>query len=167
MYGISFFVFIVCCNVCNFFILDWIFDGCIFFFDNLFNFFFVFVCYRYDFGYYNYCVQNCFMESGKFRIDNNFKIEYVEFLQIEFVGYVVNEFVFSLYYQCSIVFLFGVCRGFVDVYYVVVRVFGGGDVMLGKWEIYDELVKEYEEKLVIYNVLVVQVEVDGLIFVQV
>lgn len=163
MYGISLPAFTARRNARNPPTLDWTSDGCTSSPDNPLNFPFVPACHRHDFGYHNYRAQNRFTESGKLRIDNNFKTEYVEPLQTEFVGHVANEFVFSLYYQCSTVSLSGVCRGLADVYYAAVRAFGGGDATPGKRETHDELVKEYEEKLAIYNALVAQAEADGLI----
>ncbi|KAK4646180.1 hypothetical protein QC761_208170 [Podospora bellae-mahoneyi] len=143
MYGISLPAFTARRNARNPPTLDWTSDGCTSSPDNPLNFPFVPACHRHDFGYHNYRAQNRFTESGKLRIDNNFKTD--------------------LYYQCSTVSLSGVCRSLADVYYAAVRAFGGGDATPGKRETHDELVKEYEEKLAIYNALVAQAEADGLI----
>jgi len=55
--------------------LDWTSDGCTSSPDNPFGFPFVPACNRHDFGYHNYRNQNRFTESGKLRIDNQFKTE--------------------------------------------------------------------------------------------
>ncbi|KAK4170931.1 prokaryotic phospholipase A2-domain-containing protein [Triangularia setosa] len=123
--------------------LDWSSDGCTSSPDNPLGFPFIPACHRHDFGYHNFRAQNRFTESGKLRIDNQFKTD--------------------LYYQCSGVTLSGPCRALADVYYAAVRAFGGGDASPGKRETHEELVKEYEEKLAIYNALVAQAEADGLI----
>ncbi|VBB75924.1 Putative protein of unknown function [Podospora comata] len=143
MYSISLPAFTARRNARNPPTLDWTSDGCTSSPDNPLNFPFVPACHRHDFGYHNYRAQNRFTESGKLKIDNNFKTD--------------------LYYQCNTVSLSGVCRGLADVYYAAVRAFGGGDATPGKRETHDELVKEYEEKLAIYNALVAQAEADGLI----
>jgi hypothetical protein len=56
----------------------------------------------------------------------------------------------SLYYQCSSVTLRSVCRALAEVYYAAVRVFGWLDV---SWRD-EDLIREYEEKVAIYNALV-------------
>ncbi|KAK0654732.1 phospholipase A2 [Cercophora newfieldiana] len=112
--------------------LDWTTDGCTTSPDNPLGFPFVPACHRHDFGYRNYRSQSRFTESGRLKIDNNFKTD--------------------LYYQCSNVSFGGICRGLADVYYAAVRAFGGGDATPGKRS--DEgLIREYEEKLAIYNQL--------------
>jgi hypothetical protein len=58
--------------------LDWTSDGCTSSPDNPLGFNFVPACNRHDFGYHNYRKQNRFSESGKKRIDDNFKTEYVK-----------------------------------------------------------------------------------------
>lgn len=55
--------------------LDWTSDGCTSSPDNPFGFPFVPACHRHDFGYQNYRKQGRFVQSGKLRIDNNFKTE--------------------------------------------------------------------------------------------
>lgn len=57
--------------------LIWTSDGCTSSPDNPFNFPFVPACQRHDFGYHNYRAQQRFTESGKLRIDNQFRTEYV------------------------------------------------------------------------------------------
>jgi hypothetical protein len=66
---------------------------------------------------------------------------------------------YSLYYQCTSSSAAGVCRGLADVYYAAVRAFGGDDATPGKRD--DELVKEYEEKVEIYNHLVEEAQKKG------
>lgn len=56
--------------------LDWTTDGCTSSPDNPLGFPFIPACHRHDFGYHNYRHQNRFTESGKLRIDDNFKKEY-------------------------------------------------------------------------------------------
>lgn len=57
--------------------LDWSSDGCSTSPDNPFGFPFVPACHRHDFGYRNYKIQSRFTDSGKLKVDNNFKTEYV------------------------------------------------------------------------------------------
>lgn len=57
--------------------LDWSSDGCTSSPDNPFGFPFTPACNRHDFGYNNYRDQGRFTESGKAKIDTNFKDEYV------------------------------------------------------------------------------------------
>lgn len=66
----------------------------------------------------------------------------------------------SLYYQCQSTGVPGVCRALADVYYAAVRAFGGGDAGPGKRSD-DDLVKEYEDKLAIYNKLVEEAQEKG------
>ncbi|KAK0725845.1 p15 like protein, partial [Lasiosphaeris hirsuta] len=120
--------------------LDWATDGCTSSPDNPFGFPFLPACHRHDFGYRNFRAQSRFTDSGKLKIDNNFKTD--------------------LYYQCSSSSAAGVCKALADVYYAAVRAFGGSDATAGKRE-EDELVKEYEEKVKIYDQLVKEAQVTG------
>ncbi|KAK0634220.1 phospholipase A2 [Immersiella caudata] len=122
--------------------LDWSTDGCTSSPDNPLGFPFVPACHRHDFGYHNYRIQNRFTTSGRLRIDDQFKKD--------------------LYYQCSSVTLSGLCRALADVYYAAVRAFGGGDTTAGKRS-EDALVREYEEKLAIYNKLLDDAREQGLL----
>ncbi|KAH6850854.1 hypothetical protein B0I37DRAFT_444824 [Chaetomium sp. MPI-CAGE-AT-0009] len=59
-----------------------------------------------------------------------------------------------LYYQCQAVTFRRLCRALADVYYAAVRTFGG---LFGRLEISgtdDDLLREYEETVAIYNALV-------------
>ncbi|KAF5027141.1 hypothetical protein F66182_767 [Fusarium sp. NRRL 66182] len=119
--------------------LDWTSDGCTSSPDNPFNFPFVPACHRHDFGYHNYRAQSRFTVSAKARIDTNFRTD--------------------LYFQCNGVGASGVCRALADVYYAAVRAFGGDDATPGKRD--DAAVKEYEEKLAVYNKLVEEAQKKG------
>ncbi|KAF4999900.1 hypothetical protein FGRMN_2138 [Fusarium graminum] len=119
--------------------LDWTSDGCTSSPDNPFGFPFIPACNRHDFGYNNYRAQTRFTVSAKARIDSNFKTD--------------------LYYQCTSSSAAGACRGLADVYYAAVRAFGGGDATPGKRD--EQLVKEYEEKVEIYNKLVEEAQKKG------
>lgn len=55
--------------------LIWTSDGCTSSPDNPLGFPFVPACNRHDFGYHNYRAQSRFTESGKLRIDDNFRAE--------------------------------------------------------------------------------------------
>ncbi|EHK50728.1 uncharacterized protein TrAtP1_005164 [Trichoderma atroviride] len=124
--------------------LDWSSDGCTDSPDNPFGFPFVPACNRHDFGYQNYRLQSRFTESGKLNIDNNFKSD--------------------LYYQCQSSSVTSVCKALADVYYAAVRAFGGGDASPGKREeSQDDLIREYEEKLEIYNQAVKDAQDKGLL----
>lgn len=61
----------------------------------------------------------------------------------------------SLYHQCQAVTFRRLCRALADVYYTAVRIFGG---LFGRLERSgtsdDDLLREYEEKVAIYNALV-------------
>ncbi|KAL2261800.1 hypothetical protein VTK26DRAFT_3274 [Humicola hyalothermophila] len=118
--------------------LIWDSDGCSSSPDNPFGFPFTPACHRHDFGYRNYKNQNRFTDSGKLSIDNNFKTD--------------------LYYQCSSVSARAVCEALAEVYYAAVRAFGG-ETQPGKRD--DDLVREYEEKLAIYNKLVAEAQERG------
>ncbi|KAK4183933.1 prokaryotic phospholipase A2-domain-containing protein [Podospora australis] len=131
--------------------LNWETDGCTSSPDNPFGFPFVPACHRHDFGYHNFRAQSRFTETNKLRIDDNFKKD--------------------LYFQCSGVTLSGVCRGLADVYYAAVRAFGGGDAAPGKrralsWADQEALIKEYEDKVAVYNNLVAEAETAGLLDTQ-
>ncbi|KAK3372742.1 prokaryotic phospholipase A2-domain-containing protein [Podospora didyma] len=119
--------------------LDWTSDGCSDSPDNPFGFPFVPACNRHDFGYQNYRLQNRFTKAAKAKIDTNFKAD--------------------LYYQCKSVTLTGVCNALADVYYAAVKAFGGGDAT--KRDEQADLVREYEEKLAIYNQLVAEKQATG------
>ncbi|KAK0612627.1 prokaryotic phospholipase A2-domain-containing protein [Bombardia bombarda] len=119
--------------------LDWTSDGCTDSPDNPFGFPFVPACNRHDFGYQNYRAQSRFSETNKAKIDSNFKTD--------------------LYYQCGTVSLTGVCKALADVYYAAVKAFGGGDAYPGKRD--DALIREYEEKVAIYNQLVAEAQANG------
>ncbi|KAL4732136.1 hypothetical protein ACLX1H_001144 [Fusarium chlamydosporum] len=119
--------------------LDWTSDGCTSSPDNPFGFPFIPACNRHDFGYNNYRIQKRFTVSAKARIDSNFKTD--------------------LYFQCQSSSAAGVCRGLADVYYAAVRAFGGDDATPGKRD--EDLVKEYEEKVEIYNQLVEEAQKKG------
>ena len=107
--------------------------------DNPFGFNFIPACYRHDFGYHNYRLQSRFTQSGKKRIDDNFRRD--------------------LKYQCTFENFRSVCNGLADVYYAAVRAFGGDDATPGKRD--EDLVKEYEEKVEIYNHLVEEAQKKG------
>ena len=62
-----------------------------------------------------------------------------------------------MYYQCQSVSAKSVCQALADVYYAVVRAFGGSTQ--GKRD--DDLLREYEEKLAIYNKLVAEAQATG------
>ncbi|KAJ4140661.1 hypothetical protein NW765_015938 [Fusarium oxysporum] len=64
-----------------------------------------------------------------------------------------------LYYQCTSSSAAGACRALADVYYAAVRAFGGGDATPGKRD--EDLVKEYEEKVAIYNKAVEEAQAKG------
>ncbi|KAK3311710.1 secretory phospholipase A2 [Chaetomium strumarium] len=117
--------------------LIWDSDGCSSSPDNPFGFPFVPACHRHDFGYRNYKAQNRFTDAGKLSIDNSFKKD--------------------LYYQCSSVSARGVCEALADVYYAAVRAFGGDTQ--GKRD--EDLIREYEEKVAIYNKLVAEAQERG------
>lgn len=72
------------------------------------------------------------------------------------------KIIYSLYYQCESVTssLRGVCRGLADVYYSAVRAFGGS-TQPGRRD--DALIREYEEKVAIYNQLVKEAQDKGLL----
>ncbi len=55
--------------------LDWTTDGCTSSPDNPLGFPFVPACHRHDFGYHNYRKQSRFTDSGKLKIDTQFKKE--------------------------------------------------------------------------------------------
>ena len=67
----------------------------------------------------------------------------------------------SLYYQCTGVSASVVCKALADVYYAAVRAFGGSGGKDSKRSTQEELVKEYEEKLAIYNQLVKEAQDKG------
>ncbi|KAF7561052.1 hypothetical protein G7046_g3097 [Stylonectria norvegica] len=119
--------------------LDWTSDGCSLSPDNPFGFPFQPCCNRHDFGYNNYRLQKRFTESAKLRIDTQFKTD--------------------LYYQCRSVTAQGVCKALADVYYAAVRAFGGSDASPGRRG--DNLIDEYERRLVIYNQLVEEAQKNG------
>ncbi|KAL7917869.1 prokaryotic phospholipase A2 domain-containing protein [Trichoderma austrokoningii] len=124
--------------------LDWSSDGCTDSPDNPFGFPFVPACNRHDFGYQNYRLQSRFTESGKLKIDNNFKSD--------------------LYFQCQSSSVQSVCKALADVYYAAVKAFGGGDASSGKREeSQEDLIKEYEEKLEIYHQAVEDAQAKGLL----
>lgn len=70
----------------------------------------------------------------------------------------MDQHVCSLYHQCSSVGARGVCEALADVYYAAVRAFGGS-TQSEKRD--DDLVREYEEKLAIYNKLVAEAQDKG------
>ncbi|KAF4978557.1 hypothetical protein FZEAL_5090 [Fusarium zealandicum] len=119
--------------------LNWDSDGCTSSPDNPFGFPFIPACNRHDFGYNNYRAQTRFTQSAKSRIDNNFKTD--------------------LYNQCKSSSAQGVCKALADVYYAFVRAFGGDDATPGKRS--SDLVKDYEDKLRIYNKLVEDAQKKG------
>ncbi|KAI6282410.1 hypothetical protein ACKVWC_004365 [Pyricularia oryzae] len=116
--------------------LDWTSDGCTSSPDNPLGFPFTPACNRHDFGYQNYRIQSRFTQSNKFNIDNNFLLD-------------LNN-------QCNGLNIIarGTCRALADVYYAAVRAFGGSDATPGKRN--EDLEKEYNEKLAIYNVLLAE-----------
>jgi hypothetical protein len=63
----------------------------------------------------------------------------------------------SLYYQCRSVSAKSVCEALANVYYAAVRAFGGSTQSKRD----EDLVKEYEEKLAIYNKLVAEAQESG------
>ncbi|KAH7025214.1 prokaryotic phospholipase A2-domain-containing protein [Microdochium trichocladiopsis] len=117
--------------------LDWTTDDCTLSPDNPLGFPFVPACHRHDFGYNNYKKQNRFTTAGRLRIDNKFKTD--------------------LYYQCNSVTLKSLCRALAEVYYAAVRAFGWLDPSRRD----EELIREYEEKVAIYNALVEVAQVYG------
>jgi hypothetical protein len=117
--------------------LIWDSNGCTSSPDNPFGFPFLPACHRHDFGYRNYKAQNRFTDAGKLRVDDNFKSD--------------------LYYQCRNSSVRGVCEALADVYYAAVRAFGGSTQ--GKRA--DDLLKEYEEKVAIYDKLVAEAQAKG------
>jgi hypothetical protein len=117
--------------------LIWDSDGCSSSPDNPFGFPFVPACHRHDFGYRNYKAQNRFTDAGKLNVDNNFKKD--------------------LYFQCSSVSVKGVCEALADVYYAAVRAFGGSTQEKRD----EDLVREYEEKVAIYDKLVAEAQASG------
>ncbi|OBS25228.1 hypothetical protein FPOA_05761 [Fusarium poae] len=119
--------------------VDWTSDGCTSSPDNPFGFPFIPACNRHDFGYHNYRAQSRFTVSAKARIDSNFKTD--------------------LYFQCQSSSVSGVCRALADVYYAAVRAFGGDDATPGKRD--ENLVKEYEQKVKVYNKLVEEAQEKG------
>lgn len=56
--------------------------------------------------------------------------------------------------------LSGVCEALADVYYAAVRAFGGSTASR-RDESQEELVRDYEEKLAIYNQLVKDAQAQG------
>ncbi|KAK5989644.1 Secretory phospholipase A2 [Cladobotryum mycophilum] len=128
-------------------VLDWTSDGCTDSPDNPFGFPYVPACYRHDFGYQNFRKQTRFTQSGKLKIDNNFKTD--------------------LYYQCDSaeVHATSSCKALADVYYAAVRAFGGKDAtpdpQPSKSLVEEDLVKEYEEKVAIYNEEVKKAQAKG------
>ena len=62
-----------------------------------------------------------------------------------------------MYKQCQSVSVKSVCEALADVYYAAVRAFGGSTQ--GKRD--DDLLREYEEKLAIYNKLVAEAQATG------
>lgn len=112
--------------------LDWTSDGCTSSPDNPLGFNFPPACNRHDFGYHNYRLQNRFTQSGKKRIDDNFRTD--------------------LKYQCSFENFRSVCNGLADVYYYAVRAFGGGDAGPGRRD--DEALEAYEKAVEKYEALV-------------
>ncbi|KAK3695707.1 prokaryotic phospholipase A2-domain-containing protein [Podospora appendiculata] len=143
LFSITLPAFIVRRNAKNPASLDWTSDGCTDSPDNPFNFPFVPACYRHDFGYQNYRAQTRFTESGKLKIDNNFKSD--------------------LYSQCDTVSSLtrGVCKALADVYYAAVRAFGGSDTTPGKRD--DELVQAYEDAVARYEALVAEAQANGIL----
>ena len=65
-----------------------------------------------------------------------------------------------MYYQCRNVGAKGVCEALADVYYAAVRAFGGSTQ--GKRD--DDLVKEYQDKVAIYNKLVAEAQAAGILW---
>lgn len=112
--------------------LDWASDGCTSSPDNPLGFPYVPACHRHDFGIQNYRNQARFTKSGKASIDNQFKTD--------------------LLYQCRSVnsLIRGLCNALAEVYYAAVRAFGGGETTKKRDE---DLVREYDEKVAIYNAL--------------
>ncbi|KEY69297.1 hypothetical protein S7711_01747 [Stachybotrys chartarum IBT 7711] len=121
--------------------VDWTSDGCTTSPDNPLGFPFVPACHRHDFGYHNYRAQSRFTESGKLRIDQNFRTD--------------------LYNQCATTSLNSVCRGLADVYYAAVRAFGGDDATPDRRD--DSLIHEYELAVAEYERLVQEAKDAGLI----
>ncbi|KAJ4306634.1 hypothetical protein N0V88_001439 [Collariella sp. IMI 366227] len=140
LYSITLPAFNVKRNARNPATLIWDSDSCSSSPDNPFGFPFIPACHRHDFGYRNYKTQNRFTNSGKLRVDNNFKTD--------------------LYFQCRSVAVKGVCEALADVYYTAVGAFGGS-TQAKRAEDQDELVREYEEKMAIYNRLVAEAQERG------
>ncbi|KLU88185.1 hypothetical protein MAPG_07172 [Magnaporthiopsis poae ATCC 64411] len=125
--------------------LDWTTDGCSSSPDNPLSFPFLPACHRHDFGYRNFQIQTRFTESNRLRIDNKFRDD--------------------LKYQCASVnsIVRPLCNGLADVYYAAVRAFGGGDATPGLMETDAVLVREYEQKLAVYEAMMEQARQDGII----
>jgi hypothetical protein len=75
-------------------------------------------------------------------------------------GHDVDMIFPSLYYQCKGVTAETVCKALADVYYAAVRAFGGR-TQSKKREDQEDLIREYEEKLAIYNKLVAEAQERG------
>lgn len=72
----------------------------------------------------------------------------------------------SLKYQCETsvnAIVRPLCNGLADVYYAAVRAFGGGDATPGIMETDPVLVREYEEKLAVYEAMMEQARQEGII----
>ncbi|KAJ6439064.1 erythromycin esterase [Purpureocillium lavendulum] len=130
--------------------VDWSSDGCTSSPDNPFCFSYLPACYRHDFGYQNYRIQERFTKDAKAKIDLNFKKD--------------------LYFQCQAVPATQACQRLADVYYTAVRLFGGGDARIralsadstGPDEQRD-LVKAYQDTIVAYNEAVKEAQEQGLL----
>lgn len=85
--------------------LDWSADACSWSPDEPLGYEFTSSCYRHDFGYRNYQVQERFTEPNRLRIDDNFKAD--------------------MYSTCD---GNSTCEGVANLYYFAVREFGGGGV---------------------------------------
>lgn len=111
--------------------------------DNPFGFNFIPACYRHDFGYHNYRLQSRFTQSGKKRIDDNFRTD--------------------LKYQCTFESFRSVCNGLADVYYAAVRAFGGGDASPGRRDVVEDedAVEEYRKAVEAYEKLVAEEQAAG------
>ncbi|KAK2616991.1 hypothetical protein QQS21_000080 [Conoideocrella luteorostrata] len=125
--------------------LIWDADGCDMSPDNPLGFPFLPACERHDFGYRNYKAQDRFTADGRSKIDDKFKADLYE--QCSKCGW------------CSASAVKSICTSLADTYYSAVRAFGDKGVKTRD----EAAVKEYEEKLAIYNAALERARKDGLI----
>ncbi|ROV95623.1 hypothetical protein VSDG_05319 [Cytospora chrysosperma] len=119
----------------------WDSDGCTLSPDNPLGFEFEPACNRHDFGYKNYRDQDRFTKAAKASIDSNFRKEH----------------------QCTFEHFKSICNAFAEAYHAAAKAFGGSDATKSAES---DAVAEYEEKLVIYNEMLAEVNADGQIPLQ-